>query len=205
MLAEEGGGWNETDWSEFYRFIWECISLYLSKGLPKSDDTSENFKRSQLIAGFQCEDAEQLLDFYINYLNKVCSNDEEVFVDAFYKDVRDAFPNLPKDSNNERLYRQLKESGAAFKINPNKSTNGVLKQVRLTAENWQSWIDAGLEGHNKPSGDEFVIGDRVRVFSVTQLSNPNSFFIPVFPNADDERVDEITDGAVPASVAVEAE
>lgn len=205
MLAEEGGGWNETDWSEFYRFIWECISTYLSKGLPANEETSENFKRSQLIGSFNYQDGEELLDFYLNYLHKSALLDVEVFVDGFYQDVRNTFPNLPKDWNNERLYRHLKECGAAFKINPNKGTNGALKQVRLTGENWQRWVDAGLEGHTKPSGDEFVIGDRVRVFSVTQLSNPNSFFIPVFTNTDDERMDEITDEAVLASVSVEAE
>ena len=65
MIAEEGGGWNDVDWSEFHRFVFECLALYLQKGLPTRDDTSDNFKRSQLVASFinsGCQgDAEALM------------------------------------------------------------------------------------------------------------------------------------------------
>jgi hypothetical protein len=184
MIADEGGGWNETDWSEYYRFIWECISTYLAKGFPANEETSENFKRSQLIAGFNCDNAEDLLDFYVDYLNTIAESGEDVFVPAFYNKVRDAFPTLPKDWNDERLYRHLKEVGNAFKIYPNKAINGIQRQCRLTKENWQVWVDAGLEHHTKPSGEKFAVGDRVRIFNVTRLSNTKSFFSPNFNQAE---------------------
>ena len=72
----------------------ECLALYLQKGLPTRDDTSDNFKRSQLVAGFACDDAEALCDFYLEYLNKLADSGEEVFTHA-YRDVKQAFPNLP--------------------------------------------------------------------------------------------------------------
>jgi hypothetical protein len=184
MIADEGGGWNETDWSEYYRFIWECISTYLAKGFPANEETSENFKRSQLIAGFNCDNAEDLLDFYVDYLNTIAESGEDVFVPAFYNKVRDAFPTLPKDWNDERLYRHLKEVGNAFKIYLNKETNGIQRQCRLTKENWQVWVDAGLEHHTKPSGEKFAVGDRVRYFNATRLSNTKSFFSPNFNQAE---------------------
>jgi hypothetical protein len=184
MIADEGGGWNETDWSEYYRFIWECISTYLAKGFPANEETSENYKRSQLIANFNCDNAEDLLDFYVDYLNTIAESGEDVFVPAFYNKVRDAFPTLPKDWNDERLYRHLKEVGNAFKIYPNKATNGIQRQCRLTKENWQVWVDAGLEHHTKPSGEKFAVGDRVRYFNATRLSNTKSFFSPNFNQAE---------------------
>jgi hypothetical protein len=184
MIADEGGGWNETDWSEYYRFIWECISTYLAKGFPANEETSENYKRSQLIANFNCDNAEDLLDFYVDYLNTIAESGEDVFVPAFYNKVRDAFPTLPKDWNDERLYRHLKEVGNAFKIYLNKETNGIQRQCRLTKENWQVWVDAGLEHHTKPSGEKFAVGDRVRYFNATRLSNTKSFFSPNFNQAE---------------------
>jgi len=186
MIADEGGGWNDTDWSEYYRFVWECISTYLSKGFPASEDTSENFKRSQLIAGFNCDNAEELLDFYLDFLNAIADSGEEVYVPAFYNKVRSAFPTLPKEWNDERLYRHLKEVGAAFKIYPNKASNGAQRQCRLTQDNWQAWVDAGLEHHTKPTGEKFVIGDRVRTFSALRLSSPKSFFTPNFAMKEEE-------------------
>ena len=120
MIAEEGGGWDDVDWSEFHRFVFECLALYLQKGLPTRDDTSDNFKRSQLVAGFACDDAEALCDFYLEYLNKLADSGEEVFTHAFYRDVKQAFPNLPTEWKDERLYRQLRDVGVAFEVYPNR-------------------------------------------------------------------------------------
>ena len=189
MLAVEGGGWNDTDWSEFHRFVLECLALYLAKGLPARDETSDNFKRSQLIAGFGCDAAESLCDFYLAYLDNLAESGEQVFAHAFYKQVREEFPNLPKEWKDERLYRQLRDVGTAFKVYPNKWMNGNLQQVRLTEDNWQSWVDAGLEDKTKPSGEVFVVGDRVKAFTVARMSTPNpGVFAPDFSvkTIDDE-------------------
>ena len=185
MIAEEGGGWNEVDWSEFHRFVFECLALYLQEGLPTRDDTSDNFKRSQLIAGFACDDAEALCDFYLRFLNDLADSGEDCFAHDFYQQVRKAFPTLPTEWKDERLYRQLRDVGVAFKVYPNKWMNGNLKQVRLGDDNgvWQKWVDAGLEGKTKSTGEVFVEGDRVKVFSVTRLSNPSAgTFTPDFGN-----------------------
>ena len=53
----------------------------------------------------------------------------------------------------------------------------------LGADNgvWQKWVDAGLEGKTKSTGEVFAEGDRVKVFSVTRLSNPSAgTFTPEF-------------------------
>ncbi len=185
MIADEGGGWDEVDWSEFHRFVFECLALYLQKGLPTRDEASENFKRSQLIAGFVCDDAQELCDFYLDYLNKLAETGEQVFAHQFYKDVRTAFPNLPKEWKDERLYRQLRDVGVAFKVYPNKWMNGNLQQVRLCESTgmWQKWVDAGLDGTPKANGETFVEGDRAKAFSVTRLSNPSAgTYTPDFGN-----------------------
>ena len=181
MIAEEGGGWNEL-----MRFHFVFGALLYSRGFATRDDTSDNFKRSQLVAGFACDDAEALCDFYLEYLNKLADSGEEVFTHAFYRDVKQAFPNLPTEWKDERLYRQLRDVGVAFKVYPNKWMNGNQKQVRLGADNggWQKWVDAGLEGKTKSTGEVFAEGDRVKVFSVTRLSNPSAgTFTPQFGDA----------------------
>ena len=44
-----GNEWSEHDWNEFYQFVFECIQIYLKKGLPKQNEQSETYKRAQLI------------------------------------------------------------------------------------------------------------------------------------------------------------
>ena len=136
-----------------------------------------------MVASFGCDDAEALCDFYLRFLNELADSGEEVFAHDFYQQVRKEFPALPADWKDERLYRQLRDVGIAFKVYPNKWMNGNLKQIRLGVDNgvWQKWVDAGLDGKTKSTGEVFAEGDRVKVFSVTRLSNPSAgTFTPEF-------------------------
>ena len=174
MIAEEGGGWNEVDWSEFHRFVFECIALYLQKVCLLATIRVTTSSAVSWLLVFACDDAEALCDFYLRFLNDLADSGEDCFAHDFYQHVQKAFPNLPTEWKDERLYRQLRDVGVAFKVYPNKWMNGHQKQVRIGADNggWQKWVDAGLEGTLKSNGEPFVEGERARAFSVTRSLIP---------------------------------
>ena len=201
MIAYEGGGWNKADWSHFYHVINECIALYLADGLPADGEMSENYVRSQLLASIAGDskgiDAEALLDFYLEYLYAAAEDGDVRLAHAFYKEVRDAFPALPADWNNQRLYEQLVEVGAAYQVNPNWERRGKQKQIRIGIDNgmWQKWVDAGLEDTLNKQGKKFEVGAAVGSFSVSNLAKPTkaTFSAPDFTHTDDA---EVTDEEV---------
>ena len=178
-IAVENGGWDEWDWNAFYRFIWECIALYLEKKLPKQQPLDSNLLRAQLmLAMVDVEEREELIDYYVEKLNEYSKSGEEVFVDVFYKQIREKFPNLPNGVTNRKLYEWFKETGAAYQLNPNRcdGLNGKLKQVRLHTKSVKKrWIDAGMEEHLDENGKK-VIDDkdsRVYVFKVIPTPPPS--------------------------------
>jgi hypothetical protein len=81
--------WRDHDWNEFYQFIFECIQVYFKKGLPKQNEQSETYKRSQLIR--RCGSAD-MLDALVEILEKVSASGEEWFSEQFYVAIRSAVP-----------------------------------------------------------------------------------------------------------------
>lgn len=69
-----GNEWGDHDWNEFYQFVFECIQVYLKKGLPKHNEQSATYKRVQLIR--RCGSAE-MLDALVEILEKVSASGEE--------------------------------------------------------------------------------------------------------------------------------
>jgi hypothetical protein len=158
-----GSEWSEHDWNEFYQFVFECIQVYLNKGLPKQNEQSETYKRSQLIR--RCGSAE-ILDALVEILEKVSSSGEEWFSEQFYAVIRSAVPQcLQTDAKLLGLLKDVAEANG-YLFNPHK--NGLIDKQRLSGDRWNRWVALGLDKSNKKSGGNYQKDDRVSVFRISQ-------------------------------------
>ena len=185
--------WNETDWSEYYRFVFKCISLYLSKGgLPKGGE-SEFYIRAKLLASIQ---SEEILDFLIDKLEEYGEHGNEVFAEVFYNEVRCAFPLETADISNTVIWHWLGEVGKAVKKYPNKNKNGSLDKQRLTDERLARWFAEGMSGWSNKNGKVLELNDKVQVFKVSTMRNPETMVsAPNFKKGGDE-VPSQNDGTI---------
>jgi hypothetical protein len=158
-----GDGWSDHDWNEFYQFIFECIQIYLNKGLPKQYEHSETYKRSQLIR--RCGGAE-MLDALLEILDRIASSGEEWFSEQFYGVIRSDVPQCRQ--TDAVLLGLLKDVAAAngYLFNPHK--NGMADKQRLSGERWNRWVALGLNAVPKKSGGQYQKDDRVSVFRISR-------------------------------------
>ena len=156
------GSWDENDWAEYFRYIFECMSLYLSKGLPLGGE-SEVYQKAQLVKELG---SPEILDFIIEQLESFKSG-QEYFCDKFYEDMREAFPNEMEDVSGNKMWDYLKRVGRFIQIYPNKAT-GKVKQERLDKARWKRWLDQGLRDHIDRNGNKKDKGDRVYVFKISK-------------------------------------
>ena len=168
---EAGNSWNEEDWNEYFRYVFKCIALYLSKGLPIGGE-SDYYLRAKLVKEIG---SEEILDFIIAKLESY-EVGKEYFNDALYKELHEEFPNELDEVSGNRMWNWVKAVGKFIKIYPNKSVGGKVQQQRLVQERWQEWIDAGLEHHQDRNGKVKKEGDRTYVFKVSSPTSPESMF-----------------------------
>ena len=172
-----GDDWEDNDWVNFYRYIWDCISLYLKKGLPKKLKSSANQIRSRLLVSMSSiDDRDELLDFYVEKLKEYAKSGKEIFVEHFYRQVRENFQYLPARITNKKLYSWLKEVGNAYGYlpNPNEgktSYGGVLRLVRL-APLKKEWVACGMIDYRDKNGKDLLSDklSRVYVFRVENIN-----------------------------------
>jgi len=167
----EDGEWNESDWQEFYLYIFECIGKYLgSGGLPRGGET-EYYKRAKCI---EMVGSEELFEYLLNQLDVWSKSGDEVFAEKFYRDARYSFEEELEGHKNGTLWRWLGEIGKSFGKYPNKANNGDLKKVRLTKDRWHKWQLAQMSDWEDQFGKQPVEGDRVQVFQVSSKGRENS-------------------------------
>lgn len=155
--------WSESDWSEFYQFIFECIQIYLKQGLPKFNEESEIHKRAHLIRLCGRKD---LLDTLLNVLQEAADSGEEVFCEQFYAQVRETVPGVHQtDSMLLGLLKDIAEENG-YLFNPHR--NGLIDKQRLSGERWNRWVALGLDQVAKKSGGQYQKDDRVTVFRISK-------------------------------------
>ncbi len=155
--------WRDHDWNEFYQFIFECIQVYLRKGLPKHNEESKNYKRSQFIARCGSPDA---LDAIERILEQVCASGDEWFVDQFYGEIRRTVPSCKlTDAILLGLLKEIAEA-QGYLFNPQK--NGNKDSQRLNGDRWSRWVALGLDQSTKKTGGKYQKDDRVTVFRITK-------------------------------------
>ncbi|MCP9784575.1 hypothetical protein KBY83_14870 [Cyanobium sp. WKJ7-Wakatipu] len=155
--------WSDSDWSEFYQFIFECIQVYLKQGLPKFDEESEIHKRVNLIRRCGRKD---LLETLLGVLQEAAEGGEEVFCEQFYALIRERVPGARQtDSVLLGLLKEIAEENG-YLFNPHK--NGLIDKQRLSGERWNRWVALGLDQSTKKSGGSYQKDDRVTVFRVSK-------------------------------------
>ena len=155
--------WGDHDWNEFYQFVFECIQVYLRKGLPKLNDESKNYKRSQFIS--RCGNPD-VLDAIEQILDQVSASGDEWFVDQFYGVIRRTVPSCKL--TDAMLLGLLKDVAEAqgYLFNPQK--NGNKDSQRLNGDRWSRWVALGLDQSTKKTGGSYQKDDRVTVFRISK-------------------------------------
>ena len=179
-----GDDWEDQDWVNFYRYIWECISLYLNKGLPKKLQSSPNQIRSRLLVKMSSiDDRNELVDFFQEKLKEYAKSGKDIFVEHFYRQTRERFQYLPNRISNAKLYEWLKDVGNAYGYlpNPNKGRTtfgGQLRAIRLSGCK-KEWIACGMTDYRDRNGKDPLTDkeSRVYVFKVENI-NPTPIVVP---------------------------
>jgi hypothetical protein len=155
--------WSDHDWNEFYQFIFDCIQIFLKKGLPTQNEESANYTRAQLI---RCCGSADLLDAIERILEQVSASGDEWFVDQFYRVIRDSVPSSKHTDG--ALLGLLKAVAEAqgYLFNPHK--NGNIDTQRLNDARWSRWVALGLGQSTKKTGGSYQKDDRVTVFRVSK-------------------------------------
>lgn len=155
--------WRESDWNEFYEFIFECIQKYLKQGLPTLNEEMEIHKQSQLIRLCGRKD---LLDAIRITLEESAASGEEVFCEQYYTQIREQIPGL--QHTDAALFGLLKNiaENQGYLFNPHK--NGDVDKQRLNGERWNRWNELGLDRILKKTGTPYQKDDRVSVFRISR-------------------------------------
>jgi hypothetical protein len=128
---------------------------------------------------------EDLLDFFLAYLNKAAESGEEMFAEVFYKETRDKFV-LQDEVSNRDLWELLKKVGKAFRLIPNNTLNGHFSPQRLMVkERMTRWLDAGMISYRDQNGNDPLADkdSRVSTFTVASFQTLEDSFkgtAPVF-------------------------
>ena len=166
--------WSTEDWSQFYHYVFSCISKYLAKGLPESNSEHKSYKRQRLIDEMGSVD---VLDCLITCLDEYSEHGEEVFAEVFYKRVRGLSGEHLDHISNATLWEWLKKAGGLAGKYPNKHNNGKLEKQRLSKERWNRWVAEGMEYHQNKNGECYKEGtSRVETFKVCSLKRPETMF-----------------------------
>ena len=150
--------WESTDWIEYYRFIFECLQLYLTQpnGLPFTGGSAE-YEYRKLIEETNSEDmSEWLVEKVEEYVE---SGETEFFVEKFYEECRQCNPQETKRvKNNRTLWNWLVLAGRVVKMDL------VLDKYRLTKPRYAKWVKQGLQHWKDRNGKTKMVGDKIQYF-----------------------------------------
>ena len=150
--------WENEDWIEYYRFIFECLQHYLSQpnGLPFIGGSAE-YDYRKLVEETDSEDMSEWLVERV--VEMVESGEQEFFVEQFYEDCRKANPQETKRiKNNRTLWNYLVQAGKVEKL------DFVLDKKRLTKKTYPNWVKAGLQYWQDRNGRVKKEGDKIQFF-----------------------------------------
>ena len=170
------GSWEDEDWDEYFRYVFSCVSKYLSKGLPLGGE-SEIYQKAKLITEIGNE---EIFEFITEKL-ETYEIGKFHFCEKFYKDMREAFPNELGDVSGNKMWRWLVSVGKFIKIYPNKNTGGKQHQQRLGKNTtfgdlYQKWLDDGLKNVILGNGKTADVGQPIYGFKVSRMDSPESMF-----------------------------
>ena len=165
--------WDSNDWIEYYRFIFECIQLYLSQpnGLPHTRGSAEYDYRKLV----EETDSEDMSEWLVEKVKEYQDIGGEFFVEQFYGDCRKANPQETKRiKNNRTLWNYLVLAGRVENL------DFVLDKYRLTKPRYDKWVKAGLQHWQDRNGRVKKEGDKIQFF-VFHKKNVKSVIPVVVP------------------------
>ena len=152
--------WDEADWVEYFRFIFECLQLYLTQpnGLPHTRGTADYDYRKLV----EETDSEDMSDWLIEKVQDFQSKGEVIFAEKFYDDCRKANPQETKNKTGRCLFNYLVLAGNV------EGLNFKLEKFRLTKTRYKEWVKAGLEFWQDRNGVCKKQDDKVQVVSFSK-------------------------------------
>ena len=180
------GSWDDEDWDEYFRYIFSCVSKYLSKGLPLGGE-SEIYQRAKLISQIG---SEEVYEFIADKL-ETYEVGKEYFCSEFYQSLQDAFPTEMENISGNKMWEYLKGVGRLLKIYPNKNSGGKPSQQRLSKKSLKKWCDVGLENWVDRNGKKKGLRDVVFVFTISKMTSPESMFSSTPDFKKDDNPEEV--------------
>ena len=124
-------------------------------------------------------------------MNGYADANEEVFVEQFYQEVREAFPYETRRINNQILWEWLVAVGKFVNVFPNPELHYTLDKQRLSPARLQRWTNAGMNGWTNKNGKVLGKDDKVQVFKAVRKETPNAtskeeFEIPIILTETDK-------------------
>lgn len=152
--------WEVEDWVEYYRFIFECIQLYLTQpnGLPHTRGSAD-YDYRKLVEETNSED---MSDWLIEKVQELQSNGGEYFAEKFYAECRKANPQETKNKTGRCLFNYLVLAGNV------EGLNFKLEKLRLTKTRLKEWVKAGLEFWEDRNGKCKKLDDKVQVLDFSK-------------------------------------
>jgi len=152
--------WEEEDWVEYFRFIFECIQLYLTQpnGLPHTRGTADYDYRKLV----EETDSEDMSDWLIEKVQDFQSKGGDYFAEKFYAECRKANPQETKNKTGRCLFNYLVLAGNV------EGLNFKLEKLRLTKIRYKEWIKEGLEFWEDRNGMCKKLDDKVQVLSFSK-------------------------------------
>ena len=190
--------WDRNDWNEFYRYVFRCIQLYLSKRLPSGGE-SEYYIRAKIV---QEIGSEEITQFIIDRLNSL-EVGKEYFNAELYKELQDTFPDHLENVSTMKMYGWICSVGKLCKLYINQHSGGKQENQRLNEERWEDWVSVGLEEwKNKegrvmknPKGLPSTQQDRVGVFKISSMKKVETMVST--PDFSSNKEDKVTTDETP--------
>ena len=149
--------WDSEDWIEYYRFIFECLQLYLTQpnGLPHTRGSAEYDYRKLV----EETDSEDMSEWLVEKVKEYASIGGEFYVEQFYADCRRANPQETKRlKNNRTLWNYLVLAGRVEEL------DFKLDKQRLTKKTYPNYVKAGLQHWQDRNGNVKKVGDKIQYF-----------------------------------------
>ena len=160
LCSEE---WDDEDWTEFFRFAFECVQFYLSQdnGLPQVNGSSD-YEYRKLV---EETDDWDMSDWLIEKVDEYEDKGGIHFSEVFYREFRELFPEQTKKYRDDKkllIFLRLASKVRGFNLSSDKS--------RLTHKQkdclWDRWVNEGMEFVKSKQGKIRKKDDKVATFEL---------------------------------------
>ena len=160
--------WEQEDWTEFYRFVFECLQFYLSQpnGLPQGNGSSD-YEYRKLV---EETDDWDMSDWLIEKIDEYEDKGGTHFAEIFYRDFRKVFPDQTKKfKDDKKLLILLRLAANVRGMNLASKKDGLSHKQKDGL--WHKWVDEGMEFVPNRMGKIRKKNDKVGTFTLEKKSS----------------------------------